>query len=270
MAAVVRARSGAPDPALAAFGALERAWKRVKGAGTSLASIARSMRTTLRRASLLFLPLVACFAGTGCGSLRAPPPLGPQTILVRVSAGEGVPLEGITVRPSSGEGGVTDATGLARIAIAGAEGTKVDLSIACPEGYAAPASVTHVTVRRASRAPELAIPCKPYEHAVLIAFKTVGAANVPILYLGREIARTDDAGFALVELEPKVGETLEFTLDTSDPDQKWLRPQNPQRTVLVPDGEETFTIEQKFINDQPKAKRAPVRKPQVAVRLNPD
>lgn len=177
---------------------------------------------------------------------------------MRVSAGDGAPLAGVTVRPSSGTIGTTDKNGVTRIQIHGEEGTKVDLAIACPDGYAAPASVTKVTVRRASKVPELDIPCKSYEHAVLVAFKTSGAVNVPILYLGREIARTDEAGYALVELEPKVGETLAFTLDTSANEKhKHLRPQSPQRTVQVPDGEEVFTIEQKFVEERPVVVRRP-------------
>jgi hypothetical protein len=214
--------------------------------------------------------VVAGFAVVGCQAFQPPPPLPPQEMTVRVSAGAGEPLSGVSVRPTSGRPGITDANGVANITLAGDEGTKIDLAIACPDGYAAPAAVTRVTVRRASRVPELSIPCKPFEHAVVVAFKTTGATNVPILYLGREIARTDDAGFALLELEPKVGETLAFTLDTTDPQFRFMRPQNPERTVLVPDGEEAFTIEQKFVEDKPAAKRVLIKKPQVAVLLKAD
>lgn len=215
--------------------------------------------------------LVALFVGGvgfGCGGLKPPPPLPPQEILVQVSAGEGTPLAGIAVKPSAGTEAITDAQGVARLAIVGEEGAKVNLSVACPEGYAAPANITRVTVRRASRAPRFDIPCKGYEHAVLIAFKTKGAPGLPILYLGREIARTDASGLALVELEPKVGETLEFTLDTSDPKLKFLRPQNPERSVRVPDGDEAFTVEQGFVEDKPKVVRAPAKKAVVPIDLS--
>lgn len=187
-----------------------------------------------------------------------------------MTAGAGEPLANVNVRPSAGTIGMTDSRGYARIRIAGEEGSKVDLQVSCPEGYAAPTGVTKVTVRRASKTPELEVPCKPYEHAVVVAFKTTGAKGVPILYLGREIAKTDDAGYALVELEPKVGETLEFTLDTNDPKLKFMRPQNPQRTVQVPDGEETFTIEQKFVEDKPKPKGFKAPKPNVPKEIKPD
>ena len=217
---------------------------------------------------LFLFAVMAGGASAGCAGLRPPPPLPPQQILVRVSAGAGEPLAGVAVKPSSGKPAVTDAKGFARLEILGDEGAKVDLAVACPEGYAAPANVTRVTVRRASRTPELEIPCKGYEHAVLVAFKTTGATGIPILYLGREIARTDASGHALVELEPKVGETLEFTLDTSDPKLKFLRPQNPERSVRVPDGDEAFTVEQKFVEEKPKAVRAAVKKPQVPTDIS--
>jgi len=231
--------------------------------------LVRAMAHEIRVGRFAFGAL-ACALAAGCAGLRPPPPLPPQEIVVRVSAGEGEPLPGVSVRPSAGTQGVTDARGVTRILISGEEGAKVDLAVACPEGYAAPAGVTRVVVRRASKAPELDIPCKPYEHAVVIAFKTTGASGIPVLYLGREIARTDESGYALVELEPKVGETLEFTLDTSDPKYKFLRPQSPERTVQVPDGEEAFTIEQKFIEDKPKVKKAAAPRPNIPKELLPD
>jgi hypothetical protein len=208
--------------------------------------------------------------GAGCRTFEAPPPPAPQRILVQVSASNGSPLSGVAVRPSAGSSGTTNEEGVATLFLEGEEGTKIDLSVACPEGYVAPANLGRVVVRRASRAPHIEIPCKPYQHAVLIAFKTTGATNIPIRYLGEEIARTDGAGYALVELEPKVGETLDFTLGTDNPDQRWLRPQNPQRTVLVPEGEETLTIEQKFVEERPKVKKTPPKKIAVPKRIEPD
>jgi len=212
---------------------------------------------------------------TGCSSMRPPPPPPPQEVVIRVTAGDNAPLKGVQVRPtagpSAGTSGLTDQNGLVRIKIAGDEGARVDLAVACPEGYSAPPAVTKVTVRRASKVPQIDIPCRPYEHAVVIAFKSTGAVNIPILYLGREIARTDSAGYALIELEPKVGENLEFTLDTSDPSHKYLRPQSPGRSVQVPDGEEVFTIEQKFTEDRPKPKLVAAKKKDPhPVRLVPD
>lgn len=185
---------------------------------------------------------------------------------MRVSTGDGEPLNGVAVTTSAGPHGLTDSKGVAVLKIDGEEGAKVDLAIACPEGFAT-AAATHVTLRRADRPPLFDIPCKPYEHAVVIAFKTTGAPNLPITYLGTELTRTDAAGYALVELEPKVGESLKFTFDTSDPKLKHLRPQNPEVTIRVPDGDETFTIEQRFIEERPKVARVVKEKPKVAVDL---
>ncbi len=221
----------------------------------------------MTQASRLLLVALIAGASSACAGLKPPPPPQPQEIQVRVTA-DGDPLAGVAVKPSAGTQAVTNARGIARLKITGEEGTKVDLSVVCPEGYAAPANVTHVTVRRASRIPEFDIPCKGYEHAVLIAFKTTGAAGIPILYLGREIARTDASGYALVELEPKVGETLEFKLDTSDPKLKFLRPQNPERSVRVPDGDEAFTVEQQFVEDKPKAGHVATKKVQAPVDIS--
>lgn len=225
------------------------------------------------RAGVAVAVAVAAVASTACASLAAPAPLPPQDILVRVNGGENVPLRGVTVKPSAGKEGRTDAHGVAHLQITGEEGARIDLTVTCPDGYAAPVNGTKITVRRTSKPPEFDVPCRPYEHAILVAFKTTGASGVPILYLGREIAKTDEAGYALVELEPKAGETLAFTLDTSDPKHKFLRPQNPERTVLAPDGsqgEEAFTIEQKFVEEKPKPKIVAAPKPILPKRLLPD
>ncbi len=208
----------------------------------------------LRRLRFLALaPLLA--PAMGCERLYAPPPLPPQEIIVRVSASDGAPLEGVLVRTGQRTSARTDGQGMARLHVEGEEGTKVDLAVACPPGYAAPSSISKVVVRRTSRPPQLDVPCRPLEHAVLIAFKTSGATGLPIVYLGRELARTDAAGYALVELEPKAGETLTFTLDTSAPEHRYLRPQNPEVNVQVPDVDEAFAIEQKFTVERPQIKK---------------
>lgn len=203
----------------------------------------------------------------GCGLFREPPPLPPQEVLVRVRAGDKEPIAGVVVTPSAGQPGRTDGDGVAILRLDGEEGARLELSVACPAGYAASAATTSVTIRRASRPPELDVRCKHLEHAVVVAFKTTGATGVPIQYLGREIARTDDAGFALVELEPAAGETLKLTLDTSDPKFQFLRPQNPELAVLVPEGDEAFALEQKFIEDRPAAKKFVARPPPRPVNL---
>lgn len=215
---------------------------------------------------LLSASLLVALSSIGCQSMQAPPPLPPQEIVVRVSTGDGEPLGGVAIQTSAGPRGKTDDKGVAVLRIDGEEGAKVDLAIACPAGFAT-AAATHVTLRRADRPPLFEIPCKPYEHAVVVALKTTGAANIPIMYLGSELTRTDAAGYALVELEPKVGEALKFTFDTTDPKLKNLRPQNPEVTIQVPDGDETFTIEQRFVEEKPKVVRVAKQAPKLPVDL---
>lgn len=213
--------------------------------------------------SLVAFALVAL--PIGCASFRSPPPPGPTDVVVVVSSDPDEPLSDVEVS-AGGTTTKTDLDGRARLSLAGEDGTQVDLSVSCPPGFAPPSRMPSMIVRRSSGTPEYEVSCKHVDHGIIIALRTPGVPNLPVRYFGRVIGKTDAMGYALLKLEPRTGETLTLMLDTSDEKLRYLRPQNPELSVSVPDGEEVFTLEQKFVEEKPKVA---TKRPQKPVRIEP-
>lgn len=159
--------------------------------------------------------------------------------------------------------GLTDEAGSARLQLAGIEGTKTPLAVRCPPGYrqpAAPIPVLLKTLALGSRLPEYSASCAPERRRIVVAVRAENGAALPILYLGREIARTDSlgTGHVLLELEPR--SQVELTLATDAGDSARLRPKNPSLKVIVGDRDEIFSFAPRF-----SAQDAPQKAPRVAV-----
>jgi hypothetical protein len=180
----------------------------------------------------------------------------------------GEPLEGVEVRAGGGPASITDASGVARLELQGHEGTTYDLGVVCPQGFALQGRPIKVALRRANRMPEFSVACRRLERNIVVAVRTTKARDIPILYLGSQVGKTDETGYALVSFEPRVGETLTLTLDTSAPQHRFLRPQNPELSLSVPDTEETFAVGQEFTEERPKVKHFAPAKPHLPIRLD--
>jgi len=101
---------------------------------------------------------------------------------------------------------------------------------------------------------------------MVVAVRAKNAVNVPLRYLDHTIGRTDRDGIAhgLVALLP--GERARFVLDTSAPEHRYLRPQNPVLQLSAPDRDDVVLLDQPFIVDAPK-KPAPLRGPDLPVHF---
>ena len=197
---------------------------------------------------------VLALAQTACGSFDPPPPPPPQPIQVRVEAEPGEPMADIPVLLDGKEIARTDPSGGASFRLTGDDGRPFSLTVGCPTGFVTSSRPLDLVLRRMDRAPLYELSCVSTERAVVVAVRTEGAADVPIKYLGREVARTDAEGYALVHLVPRSGEVVHLTLDTSGAKHAMLRPVSPQLAVGAnEDG--AFTVVQKFVTE-----RAPVRK----------
>ncbi len=208
-------------------------------------------------------------AASGCNSaLYAPGPPPPEEITVRVHADPDEPVADAAVGEGQGLLARTDASGAAHFKLDGADGSRFDLVVTCPASYGGGTRPLKIVLRRGSRAPEYVTSCKRSVRTAVVAVRAPGGNGLPVMHLGRELARIDEAGMALINLELKVGETFTLALDTSDAKFKNLRPQNPEVSFAVTDSDELYTFEPKFHEERAVVKRFVAPGPQIAKRLN--
>ena len=197
----------------------------------------------LARSSLSALPV---FCAIGCETQGITSRNYP--FLVRVSGDPGRPVSGAGLTFKGKQVAASDSTGVAKLLARGQEGETVDFGVVCPEGYRSPTSPLSLRLTRLradSAIPEYQVTCAPALRDVVVAVRAQNGANLPVLYLGREVARTDAAGAAhfLVRVEP--GAQLEVALDTRD--KRWLRPQDPVAHFLTRSEDDWFLLEQPFV-----------------------
>jgi hypothetical protein len=142
----------------------------------------------------------------------------------------------------------TDARGQATLHLRGSPGEVVALQVTCPSGYRSPDKAVSVVLRPLleGRMPQYRASCQPLLRHVVVAVRAQNGPDLPLRYLGKEIARTDrtGAGHALLELAP--GETATLTLDTSGPAHARLMPQNPELKLTIQERDELVVFDQSF------------------------
>lgn len=185
----------------------------------------------------------------GCASCEEPRK---PTFLARVvvESDPGVPLARAEVVRDGNVVGTTDARGRADVSFVGAEGDAIELRIRCPEAYESPGPLS-VRMRRVvdEKVPEYVLACPPRFRNVVVAVRAANGSGLPVIHLGRAIARTDVFGVAHALINAKPGETIDLTLDTSE--RPRLRPQNPSTRYVVKTQDDTFIFEQKFAEEKP-------------------
>jgi hypothetical protein len=211
----------------------------------------------MRRFAALTAPLTAlALAVTACQGLDVKPQP-PFELLVHVESDPGRALAGAVAVVNGRERGTTQADGRARLSFVGNEGDTFDLWVRCPEGYTSPTKPVAASLRRLaepSRLPEYDATCPPNQRAVVVAIRADNGANLPILYLNREVARTDASGAAHVLLPAKPGDSFELMIGTGERGNEKLRPQNPSQPFIVRGQDEVFLFEQRFTRDKEPVK----------------
>jgi hypothetical protein len=206
--------------------------------------------------------LAAGLFAVGCGGSTQPPGAFDAEVVITSDPGRGV--GGARLRAGGREVATTDAEGRARLSLRGAEGDTAELALACPPGFVSPKDPVVVPLRHlspGSRGPSFAARCAPATRTVVIGIRAENGANLPVLYLGKEVARTDAWGAAHVVLSVKASEAVALVLDTqAGPADKRprLRPQSPTLTFVARDQDDVVTLEQRFELERPLARpRAP-------------
>jgi hypothetical protein len=165
--------------------------------------------------------------------------------IVRVSSEPGRTLAGVRASLKNQELGVSDATGAVAIKVRGHEGDVLPIEVSCPTGHRAPPPVL-VPLRRVGHdvRPEFAAVCTPLTRSIVVAVRAERGPNLPLLYLGRELARTDSSGAAHLLLDIASEDVVELVLDTAE--QPQLRPKNPVLRIQPGPGDEITALSQNF------------------------
>lgn len=214
------------------------------------------MNTTYLRCGLALAGLLSC---AGCRENRHD--LGAEVVMpiaLDVSSDPGKGTKGADIQAGGRTLATTDDAGHAALQLHGIEGDLVELTVACPAGFEAPAASLKVAIRRGTEGepgPHFDARCAPMVRTVVVGVRTEHGPDLPVVYLGREVARTDSSGAALVALSVKPGEHVSLTLDTDAvrAGQK-LAPENPTLTFVARDADDFVTLDQKFAVEKPRPK----------------
>lgn len=221
----------------------------------------------MRRAAVVLLAL-GCHVG--CEAVETPPPP-PQIVGVRVFSDPGRPIEGAALVFNGKEVAKTREDGLGQIKLNGRDGDAFQVIVRCPEGYASPLQPILVKLRRLAdprQFPEFSATCPPSSRRVVVAVRAENGPNLPVVYLGREVAKTDDSGAAHVFLELKPGDQFDLMLSTKDESKKELKPQNPVASFSVAQQDDVFLFNQKFsVPEKPVIKWSGPKEPTGPVKI---
>lgn len=199
------------------------------------------------RAQTGWLRVLGIVAVVGASSSCAPPPPPPYSVIIHVDSDPGLPLPGAVIARNGKDLAKTGPDGNATITMSGNDGETSDFAIHCPADFTSPTAPISVTIRRLSstgRAPEYTASCPPNVRHVVVAVRADGGPNLPILYLGKAVGKTDSAGAAHLLLAMRPGDQFELALDTSAIER--LLPPNPSRVFVVKDADDMQEFDQKF------------------------
>lgn len=214
-----------------------------------------------------FTRLLSLVLACGCSAN-----VGPSTyeVTIKVDSDPGKPLAGARFSVAGKPVGESDASGSLLLKLPGRPGDVVQLDTTCPEGHRSPDKPIQVVLRplaeRGKRA-EYHASCPPSVRNLVVSVRAQNGPNLPLRYLGKEIARTDEAGTAHALLKVPPGESITLTLDTSEGASTQLMPQHPELKLTVPERDEIVIFDQTFAKPKPKAKPKPPPEPEGPIRL---
>jgi len=199
------------------------------------------------RAAVKFMHLLPLCLLLGCAQVTNEVPPAGYELVVHVESDPSRPLSGARVLHAGRELGVSAADGRVAVHATGSEGERIDLEVACPTGFRSPGNALSVTLRHGtgnSKPPEYFAACPPSTRKLVIAARLEHGVNLPIRYLGRELARSDGDGVAHLLLEGETDKTVELTVDTSE--QPQLRPKSPTARFRIGDHDDVVLLAQSF------------------------
>lgn len=213
----------------------------------------------MRAVTLVLASLTLSFAA--CGE----PPPAPTHTVTFITTSDGYPLPDVAIKLGEQLLGKSGERGEITTTLRGRDGTTLDYRAECPPGYREPRSTPQLVLRSfraigdagAGRGIEVRLDCPPSERRVAVVIKATNGADVPVLFQGREVARTDAQGFAHVFVRSSPSTSFRLVLDTRE--KPLLRPSSPTHEFRVDDSDDYFLLEQPFVVEVPPPKK--IRRP---------
>lgn len=211
------------------------------------------------------LGCVGLVTSVGCARLLGDPSTrSAYPVEIEITSDPGHGVAGVELANEHATIATTDARGKAVLTLHGEEGDVVPLHVRCPDNFASPPQPIEIALRHlapGSAPPHFAARCAPQSRTVVIALRAEAGPHLPVLHLGREVARTDASGAAHALLTVKPQETVSLMIDTKGV--AALRPENPVLTFVAKDQDDVVVLEQRFdIDKRSTARRgSPVRGP---------
>ncbi len=212
---------------------------------------------------------IVALALTACSQLDFgvdEPAQDPFEAQVVAESDPGQPVAGVEIQSGTRVVAKTDATGIARIRFGGKDGDQVELTVKCPADYDSPSAPLVVPLRRlakGSQLPKFEARCAPALRTVVVGVRAEKGPNLPVVYLGRTVARTDASGAAIFTAKVRPTEQVAVLLGTGEKGAEQLRPQSPTLTFVAKDYDDfvvldqAFTVEKKPAHYQPR----PINRP---------
>jgi hypothetical protein len=207
----------------------------------------------------VLVSLMAVLGLSGCE--RGAPISQVHSVVVRAETAGRQPLADVEIWRKGRAVGKTRATGSLTLQLEGSEGQRFELEARCPATYVPERQPLSVTLRRlveASKSPTYRVDCQPSTRTTVVAVRATNGPDLPVMYLGREVARTDSSGVAHVALTLRPGERYELRLDTTG---KPLTPKDPRAVFVVGSEDELVFFEQRFQSRKVGGGRARPRLP---------
>ncbi|MEO6418513.1 MAG: hypothetical protein ABIP39_03860 [Polyangiaceae bacterium] len=186
----------------------------------------------------------------------------PFEIVMKVESDPGTPIPGAAIVRGGKDIIMTGADGRAKLTLAGKEGDAYEFTVRCPADFTSPSKGVSVYLHHLSditKIPEYNALCPPTTRKLVVSIRAENGANLPVLYLGKPIARTDSSGTAHILLTMKPGDQFELQLDTSEKGNERLRPRSPTGTFAMRQRDDLQSFDQKFFLEKlaviPQAKK---------------
>ena len=211
----------------------------------------------------IFVAPIFVFAVASCSGVSAPPKP-PLEVIVRVESDPGAPLAGADVLYDGKVIATTDDQGGAQLVLQGNEGDSYEVNVRCPDGFQSPSKSLVIPLHRLvdnSKPPEYEVQCPPTKRTAVVAIRADNGANLPVVYLGRVLARLDGSGAATVVLENlDADQSFDLSLDTTEKGNELLRPQSPSNSFVLKGSDDILVWDAKFTVEAQKKKIKWVKK----------